>query len=71
MIVSPAGISAFQQGQLKEQVQFAVMRKGREAAKQQGAGMLKLLEGAANLQKAQVGTGSIEPFKGTAIDLLA
>ncbi len=71
MTVSPAGISAFQQAQLQEQVQFAVLRKSRDAAKTQGAGMLKLLEGAANLQQSQVATGSIEPHKGTKLDTYA
>ena len=59
MDVSAAGISAFQQAQLKDQVGISVMRKVNDSAKQQAAQLLSLMQP----------VGPSEPGKGGVIDV--
>lgn len=65
-IPSVADVSAFQQGQLAQQVSIAVAAKTLDAAKAQGQAVLSLLTSAVELQQQALPT---EPGKGRHVDV--
>ncbi len=65
MEVSAAGISAFQQAQLKDEVGLRMLKKTLDASKAQGDAAVSLLQQAADLSQQIVA----EPGKGQNIDL--
>lgn len=64
-LLTPAGASAYQQGQLVNQVQSAVDGKILNIARQQGEGALQLL------QSALKGIPATTPGVGESVDALA
>lgn len=66
-----AGASALAQAQVAQQVNTAVARKSLDAAKLQGQAAVSLLQQAASLQKQMVQNVSLEPGKGTQLDVFA
>ncbi|MEM6393126.1 MAG: putative motility protein [Planctomycetota bacterium] len=69
--ISSAGANALTSAQLQSQVGVSVARKALDQAKAQGEAAVSLLDSAAQTQKAMVERVSIEPFKGTMIDVVA
>ncbi|MEM1211411.1 MAG: putative motility protein [Planctomycetota bacterium] len=69
--INAAGASALTAAQLQSQVGVSVARKTLDQAKAQGDAAVSLLDAAAQTQKAMVDRVSIEPFKGTMIDVVA
>lgn len=61
--LSVASASAMQQARVAEQVSVAVARKSLDAAEQQGAAALALLDAAAQISQPR------EPGKGAALDV--
>lgn len=62
---------ALNQAQFAQQVGVAVARKTLDAAKLQGQAAVSLLQQAANLQKDMVQNVSLEPGKGSQLDVYA
>ncbi|MEM6551883.1 MAG: YjfB family protein [Planctomycetota bacterium] len=69
--VSASGASALTSAQVQSQVGVSVAKKALDQAKAQGDAAVSLLDAAAQTQKAMVERVSIEPFKGTMIDVIA
>lgn len=69
--VSAAGASALTSAQLQSQVGVSVAKKTLDQAKANGEAAVSLLDSAAQTQKAMVERVSIEPYKGTMIDVVA
>lgn len=65
-IPSIAAVSAFQQGQLAQQVSVAVAKKSLDAAKAQGQAAISLLQAAVEVQQKTLPT---EPGKGARVDV--
>lgn len=67
------GIAASSLGSsmVANQVNIAVARKALDAQKAQGAAAVSMLQQAAQLQKQMVANVSVEPGKGTLIDVTA